>query len=101
MLLQVVAVRDAAVDAFGRPIVVPSVGQAIRSFMDEVNRASEDNPMHGHPEDFVLYKLATFEDSTGRFEALPQPEKLLAADQVGKGKLSASASDVVAVNGGQ
>jgi len=63
----VVAVRDGAMMAFGRPLFVPSIGVAVRSFADEVNRSAEDNQMNKHPEDFELYVLAEFEEETGVF----------------------------------
>lgn len=50
----VVAVKDRAVGAFGRPFVVPSVPAAVRSFTDEVNRSAVDNQMYQHPDDFDL-----------------------------------------------
>lgn len=63
----VVAIRDSAVNGFGRPFFVPTKGAAIRSFVDEVNRVSEDNPMYKHPDDYELFALCEFEDDTGTF----------------------------------
>ena len=63
----VVAVRDSAVLAFSRPFFVPANGAAVRSFSDEVNRQAGDNPMWGHPDDFELWRLATFDDEAGLF----------------------------------
>ena len=37
----------------------------IRSMADEVNRADASNDMYRHPEDFELYDLGVFDDSTG------------------------------------
>lgn len=67
MAKYVCAVRDRAIDAFMNPFVVPSVGMAIRSFGDEINRP--DGPMGQHPEDYDLYVLAEFDESNGRFSA--------------------------------
>ena len=39
----VLAVFDSAVQGFGRPMFFQSLGVAIRSFTDEVNRSAEDN----------------------------------------------------------
>lgn len=64
----IMSVRDAKADAFGRPMYVHTVGAAVRSFTDEVNRNAEDNVMHHHPEDFFLYHLGFFDDSDGSFE---------------------------------
>jgi len=61
----VCAVRDRASDTFGRPFFVIAIGQAIRSFTDEINRASADNSFNSHPEDFDLYEIGTFDDDSG------------------------------------
>ncbi|AXH76519.1 MAG: nonstructural protein [Microviridae sp.] len=61
----IVSVFDTAVQAHGRPLFVPTKGAAMRSFTDEVNRQAEDNPMWAHPEDYELYLLGWFDDSSG------------------------------------
>ena len=67
MMLQVVAVKDRAADAFMRPFFVPTIGMAVRSFQDEVNRQSADNAMFAHPEDYDLYSLGQFDEEAGTF----------------------------------
>lgn len=65
----VVAVLDRAANLFGRPFFVAALGQAIRSFSDEVNRRDADRSEMGkHPEDFDLYVLAWYDDAVGSFE---------------------------------
>lgn len=78
MKLIIVAVRDRAADAFMRPYFVPALGLAIRSFQDEVNRSSADNPMWVHPEDFDLYELGTYDEDRGVFEQKPDHPKQIA-----------------------
>lgn len=73
----VVSIKDRAADAFGRPAFVPSVGVAIRSFSDEVNRNDSENQMYAHPDDFDLFELASYDDSTGIVEMLEQPKLLI------------------------
>lgn len=81
----VVSVYDSAVDAFGRPFFVPTVGAATRSFVNEVNRVGSDNAMAQNPADYHLYELGTFDDQTGRFVCLDDPKLLLrAADCLAK-----------------
>ena len=63
----VVAVRDSAMGAFARPVFVPTIGVAIRSFTDEVNRDNPENQMFHHPDDHELWILAEFEDESGHF----------------------------------
>lgn len=72
MFQVVVSVMDRAVNAFSRPFFAPTAAAAIRSFSDEVNRRAADNQMNAHPEDFDLYSLGRFEDSTGMFEGTPE-----------------------------
>lgn len=65
MILLAFSIRDSASDSFGRPFFVPSVGIAIRTFTDEVNREQENNNLFYHPEDFELYQVGSFDDSNG------------------------------------
>lgn len=78
MKLTIVAVHDRAADAFGRPIFVNSIGLAIRSFQDEINTPRENNEMNRHPDDFDLFHLADFDDSTGIFTNVPDGPKQIA-----------------------
>jgi len=82
MKLILCTVKDRAADAFGRPMFVPSTGIAIRSFSDEINRASEDNQMYNHSDDFDLYELGEFDDNTGLFSLHEQPKLLTLGKQV-------------------
>jgi len=70
----VVAVHDRAADAFARPVFVQSVGQALRSFQDEINRPADQNEMNRHPEDFDLFELGSYDDSTGKLLSLDEPK---------------------------
>lgn len=67
MELKIFAVRDRATDQFGNPMFLMSVGQALRSFTDEINNASKENQLYQHPDDFDLYELGVYETSTGAF----------------------------------
>lgn len=71
MKLVVCAVKDRAVNAYNRPIFVPTVGVAIRSFNDEANR--KDSEMNNHPEDYDLYELGSWDDETGIYEPVDVP----------------------------
>lgn len=74
MKLVIVAVRDSAVDAFMQPFFVHHTGAAVRGFQDEVNR--KDSPFAAHPEDYVLFELGAFDDSTGSVTMIEQPRQL-------------------------
>lgn len=79
MIQFVVSVFDQAAASFSRPVFVRSKGEAIRSFIDEVNRSASDNPLFGHPGDFQLFLVAQFDDERGRFENIEPPERLMDA----------------------
>ena len=82
MLMVVVSIKDRAADAFGRPAFVASLGVAIRSFTDEVNRDNPDNQMFAHPDDFDLYEIGTFDDSTCIFDLNDVPKLVALGKQV-------------------
>lgn len=75
MRYKVVCIRDRAVDAFSAPFYSQSVGSAIRSFTDEINRGDANNNMFRHPDDFDLYLLGEFDDATGMFHC-KTPEQI-------------------------
>lgn len=79
MIYIVVSVFDTASSAYMRPFYAHAVGQATRTFQDEVNRPGEDNPMYRHPEDFLLFSLGAFDDQTGILSALSTPQLLARA----------------------
>lgn len=65
MALKICCVRDDRTESFMQPIFVRHVGEALRSFESEVNR--EGSAFNDYPEDFSLYELGIFDDSTGLF----------------------------------
>lgn len=80
-ILQCVAVRDDAI-GFNRPFFAQSLGLAVRSFTDEVNRIAPDNPMSQHPGSFSLHHLGSWDDETAQFSLLPLPNLLATASNV-------------------
>lgn len=76
MKYKVVAIRDRALDAFGQPFFPPTIGAGIRSFSDEVNRSAEGNPLNKHPEDYDLYLLGEYDDSSGKFSQGESPSQI-------------------------
>jgi hypothetical protein len=73
----IVAVKDRAAETFGRPMFVPAIGVALRSFSDEINRNDSNNQLYNHPDDFDLYELGTFDDSTAEFQIKDNPDLLI------------------------
>lgn len=82
MILQVFSVFDVAAGAFGRPLFLPAVGLAMRSFSNEVNDVRKDNVMQSHPADFHLFHLGSFDDSSGRFSLLDIPVRITTGSDV-------------------
>lgn len=73
MILQMFCIRDRVAGVHMSPFFLTSVGQAIRSFSDEVNRSSEDNQLFKHPDDFELYHLGAWENENAKFEVFEVP----------------------------
>lgn len=82
MISVIVSVKDSAAEAFGRPMYLQSIGIAIRSFTDEVNREDKDNQLFNHPDDFDLYELGVFDDSLGRYELRENPTVIVRGKDV-------------------
>lgn len=78
MKLLVCSIYDTISDRFLPPFCQQTKGQAIRGFMDEINRPAEDNILYKHCDDFVLFKIGEFNDETGEVESeLGKEEKLI------------------------
>lgn len=84
MRYKILAIRDRALDAYGQPFFSASTGAAIRSFSDEINRASPDNQLFKHPEDFDLFLLGEFDDQTGEFDSTRPAQVSVGKDLVTK-----------------
>jgi hypothetical protein len=82
MISVIVSVKDSAAEAFGRPMYLQSIGIAIRSFTDEVNREDKDNQLFNHPDDFDLYELGIFDDSTGMYKIRENPSVIVRGKDV-------------------
>lgn len=82
MISVIVSVKDSAAEAYGRPMYLQSLGVAIRSFTDEVNREDKDNQLFNHPDDFDLYELGLFDDSIGRYELRDNPTVIVRGKDV-------------------
>lgn len=77
MIQKVFGVRDGKAMAFLQPFFSASVGAAVRAFSDAVNEDGK-SPLTKHPEDYILYELATFDDNSGEFFSTV-PIKMLGA----------------------
>lgn len=74
-MLKVCAVFDNAVEAYGQPIFVRALGEAIRSFQDEV--ANPESNMCRHRSDFALYHIGDYDEVQGMLIACTPPKRLI------------------------
>lgn len=83
-MLRIVAILDDGIGSFMRPICTRSNGEAIRSFIDEVNRPDSD--MGKHAADYTLYEIGAFDEETGALKPLQLPNILMRANDALKGR---------------
>lgn len=81
MKMLVVTVYDRASEAFNMPQFVPTAAAAIRGFAAEVNN-EQNRMLNEHPEDFDLYRLGTFDQSTGLIEVDNAPSVIARAQDL-------------------
>lgn len=79
MIHQVLAVFDEKAEAFAQPFFQQSDVLALRAFQAAVR--DSESLLNKFPRDYSLYKLGTYDDSTGRFENLDRPSLLASALQ--------------------
>lgn len=98
MNLKVFAVRDMKALAYLQPFFSPSVGSALRAFGDAVN--DTNCPFNKHPEDYVLFEIGTYDDSTAALEPLiPVKMYTMASDLIQlKPKFGDIPTDVATAN---
>lgn len=61
----VFVVYDAKAGFYKSPFIMRSKGEAVRAFMDIAN--NKDNDIGKHPEDYVLYYIADFDEIKGQY----------------------------------
>lgn len=76
MIQTMYAIRDSAAETFHPPFCARAAGQATRDFAAQVNRPDQNNPLYQHPADFELYRVGTYDDSTGRINA-EEPQMIM------------------------
>lgn len=73
MKLKVICLYDSKALAYNLPQFVQSIGGAVRSFADEINRPDAGNVLYNHPDDFLLFEMGEYDDSDGRVTMLEVP----------------------------
>lgn len=64
MKLKTFAIKDKALDSYGATFQQPTIDSAIRMFGDLVKFGDENNRYRRNPEDYSLYLVGEFDDST-------------------------------------
>lgn len=84
MIVKVLAVFDNKIGTFAQPFFSQTLSSGKRSFADAA--ADPSTLLNKHPEDFTLFLLGDFDDSTGFLDPLSAPENLgLASSYLVKG----------------
>lgn len=74
MVLKVFGIYDSKAEAYLPPFFMKSKGEAIRALTSHVC-----DPQHNfskYAEDFTLFELGSWNDSTSKFDLLPTPHSL-------------------------
>jgi len=82
MEMKAYSIRDAKAEIFNPPFYKKTHGEAERDFTtlcrDEKSQVSK------YPEDYDLYWVGSFDDASGKFEALDTPQHIIKAVQISK-----------------
>lgn len=74
MIHKIFSVYDSKSEAYGMPMFLRSVAEAIRSFTDAAN--SSDSMLAKHPADFTLFELGEYDQLSGVLTPLNTPRSL-------------------------
>lgn len=64
MILKIFTVYDSKAEAYLQPFYMQSKGAAVRAFADSCN--DPQSQFFKHPEDFTLFELGEYDDSTAK-----------------------------------
>jgi len=68
MELKVFSIFDSKSSCYKQPFFARATGEGVRIFEDIANMTNENNQVNLHPEDFILYEIGIYDDSTGNIE---------------------------------
>lgn len=80
MKINVYSVFDVKAAVYANPFYMPNDAVAVRGFVGAVN--SPESMLYKHPEDYMLYRLGTFDDSIGLMTAENPPVCICTAASV-------------------
>lgn len=64
MKLKIFTIYDSKATAYLQPFFMATTGQAIRAFTDATNDSKTQ--FYAHPEDFTLFEVGLYDDTTAR-----------------------------------
>lgn len=79
MVLNAYSILDRKAAAFMSPFFMHQDGLAHRSFGDLVNDKNHQLGVNRHPEDYALYKVGTWDDSSGKLDSDDTPTHIVNA----------------------
>lgn len=100
MRMFVFSIFDDKAKAFLPPFYMPTVGMAMRTFSDCVNDPRGEHAFARNAHDYTLFRLGTFDDSSGRFEMSDAMEALANGVQVRTSQDDDANKEVSRANGG-
>lgn len=68
MKTKVFTIYDSKVESYMSPFMAPTAGHALRMFADTVN--DDKTTLNKHPEDFTLFEIGEYDDSTAKYTNL-------------------------------
>lgn len=71
MEIKVYSIYDEKAKIFSKPFQQINDGIALRSFIDLTK--DKDSSINKHPEDYKLYRIATYDDLTGKYKCEDLP----------------------------
>lgn len=70
----ILTVKDRALDIYNLPFVQTTVAQGVRGFTDEINSDPAKSGLAKHPDDYDLFIIGHYDDTTGIIWPLELPE---------------------------
>lgn len=95
MKSQMFAVRDNKLEAYGQPFLAKNQSHAVRLIGELVNKDLENN-FHKYPQDFTLFAIGEYDDSTGLCQSEDTPKAVMGLWEM---KQEAQPSDVAQIRG--
>lgn len=75
MKKEIFSIFDKVACIYHNPVYLINTGVAIRQAQDQFK--TKDSEIAQHPEDFILFKLGSFDDTTAKITMLDIPETIL------------------------